>query len=178
MNLNTYNSVCMHLKKKKAVNKFQHKNTKKITSIKSTTLNIKNNTVDIKTLAKSFFALELLVFKHSKPVLTKKQSISLKLKKKQPIGCLVVMKKMTANLFLSKTLEILPKTKVVILTKPGFNSFEMSLHNITQFSELEEYYSVFKNLQLNISVNLTAKNKNENLFFLKMHKIPLKLLQM
>lgn len=165
------------------LNKFLYKNSKKIPKIKKIILNFgcKNN--ELKNLATSLLSLELLTKQKGVLTTTKYSNIILKIRKGNPVGCKLILRKDKMFEFLSKTLfEIFPKQKNFkgfnISKKTKKNIFSCELTNTFSFSELEDHYYLFNNLpKLNITIVINSKTKEELLFILKSIKFPINIKQ-
>ena len=155
------------------INKFIYKNTSKIPKIQKIILNFGSKTVDFKKLTSSLLVLEWITSQKGILTKTKKSNILLKIRKGNPVGCKVTLRKYNLyNFFARIIIEILPKIKSIkkleITQKLKKNSFSYELHNIFTFSELENYYYFLSNLpKLDISLVTNTKNKKELLFLLK-----------
>lgn len=75
------------------INKFYYNNHKQIPKVIKIVLNFNCNSVNIKRLISSMVALELITNQKSVILTSKKANISLKLRKGNPIGCKVTLKK-------------------------------------------------------------------------------------
>ena len=166
------------------LNKFLYKNTKKIPKIQKIILNFgcKNN--ELKNLATSLLALELVTKQKGALTTTKYSNLLLKIRKGNPVGCKLILRKEKIFKFLSKTLfEIFPKQKNFkgfnISKKTKKNIFSYELTNTFSFSELEDHYYLFNNLpKLNITIVIdSSKTKEELLFILKSIKFPINIKQ-
>ena len=162
------------------VNKFVYKSTKKLPSIKKIILNFgcKNN--DIKYIATSLLALELISTQKSNMTLTKHSNILLKIRKGNPTGCKVTLKKKRMLNFFSKFLtEIFPKLKNFdgfnLNKKIQKNAFSYELQDTFNFKELEEHYYLFNILPpCNITIVTNTKTREELVFILNSFKFPFK----
>lgn len=160
------------------INKFSYKNTKKLPEIKKIILNFgcKNN--DIKSIASNLLALELITTQRSNITLTKHSNILLKIRKGNPTGCKVTLRKKRLFRILSKFLtETFPKLK----NFEGFNlsktmkknTFSYEIRDTFNFEELEVHYYLFNSLSyLNISIVTNTDTKEELIFILKSLKFP------
>ncbi len=162
------------------INKFSYKNIKKIPKLEKIILNFGCRTSEIRRLASSLLALELI--SNQKGVITtaKKANILLKVRKGNPTGCKVTLRKNNMLNFFSKiTTEILPRMKNFdgFIIKQRFNedAFSCELQDTFSFSELEEHYYLFNNLpKLKITFVTRCKNKKELIFLLKSFQFPIK----
>ena len=94
------------------INKFYYKNLKELPKLKKIVLNFSCKTTELKPLATNLLALQLIT--NQKGVLTtsKRPNLLLKIKKGNPIGCKITLKKTSVLNFFNKTLnEVLPKIK-------------------------------------------------------------------
>lgn len=162
------------------LNKFNYKNINDLPKLKKITLNFGCKTNDIKHLSIATLALELIT--NQKGVLTKskKSNILLKIRKGNPVGCKVTLKKKLMLKFLEKTLlEIFPKIKnfdgLTVNKQMKKNSFSYELRNTLHFNELEEHYYLFNSLpKLAITIVGNTTTKTELLFIIKTFQVPLK----
>lgn len=147
------------------INKFFYKDINKLPNIKFITLSFNFKKFDIKLLISALAALEFITV--NKGVLTKSKvsNVSLKIRKGQPIGCKITLRKHKMNQFLFKILN-----KIIInqtfKSDTLNNIFSIKLKNILIFQELEQNYRFFKNLY---NLNLTVKTTNcslKDFFFL------------
>lgn len=163
------------------INKFNYNDTKNLPNIKTIVLNFGCKTADIKQLAASLLALELITQQKGHFTKTKYSKILFKIRKGNPTGCKVTLNKFNKFKFLELlTVEIFPKLK----NFNGFNSkthkknnFSCELNNTFSFTELEKNYYLFNNIpKLDISVvSLNTNKKNEELLFLlKSYRLPFK----
>ena len=150
------------------INKFTYNNINEIPKLKKIVLNFSSKTANIKQLASSLLALEL--FTNQKGILTKtkKSNILLKLRKGNPTGCKLTLRKHNLFSFFGKTIiEIFPKIKnfngFEINQKSKKNIFSYKLHDTFSFSELENYYYYFSIKEFYSHINsLTRKNLNKS----------------
>ena len=161
-------------------NKFYYKKTKKIPTIKKIILNFGCKTTEIKLLAESLLALELITSKKGKLTTAKKINIVLKIRKGNPIGCKVTLQKKQMFNFLEKIfINIFPNIKnfVGITLNKNINAKALSYQicDTLNFDGLEEHYYSFNNLpNLSITILTNVKNKKELLFILKSIQFPIK----
>lgn len=162
-------------------NKFLYKNTKKLPEIKKLILNFGCKTTEVTRLSASIIALELLTSKKGKITTTKKPNIFLKIRKGNPVGCKVVLRKKQIFNFLEKMLvDILPNIKnfngITLNRAIGKKSFTYELHETLNFDELEDHYYLFNNLpNLNITIITNSEIKEELIFILKALQILIKI---
>lgn len=162
------------------LNKFHYKNINDLPKLEKITLNLGCKTNDIRQLSIATLAIEMIT--NQKGILTKskKSNILLKIRKGNPIGCKVTLKKKLMLKFLEKTLhKIFPQIKnftgLTVSKHMKKNAFSYELSNILNFTELEERYYLFNNLpKLAITVKANTTTKEELLFIFKTFKFPLK----
>lgn len=137
------------------INKFKYKNIKKLPKLRKIVLNFSCKNSDTKQLALAMTALELITLQKGILTVTKKSNVILKLKKGEPIGCKVVLRKTNMYNFLFKILnEILPKInkfkkfniKQNRNNNSKINTFSFKLKNTLNFLELEKNYYIYQNL--------------------------------
>ena len=134
----------------------------------------------IKTLATNLLALELITNQKGLLTISRRPNLVLKIRKGNPTGCKLTLKKNFMLTFLSKiSNEIFPKIKnfngIIINKKINKTGFSFIIKNTLNFSELTEQYYLFNNLpNLNLSLTLNVNSKEETLFLLKSIQLPLK----
>nr|YP_010394617.1 ribosomal protein L5 [Plasmopara halstedii]DAZ89054.1 TPA_asm: ribosomal protein L5 [Plasmopara halstedii] len=145
--------------------KLNFQNIFKITKVTKICLNIgfKEANIEKKKLINIILLLKLIT--NQKPIVTKskKNNISLKIKKNSIIGCKLTLRKKNIFIFLENFLIfILPN-----LIKNNFNAknkniFNFQIKNILDFFELKTEFLKFKNIPpIDVSIHTNAKNKNE-----------------
>ena len=156
------------------LNKFNYKNTKKLPKIKKIILNFGCKTTDIKHLAASLLALELISSQKSKPTTTKYSNAVLKIRKGNPVGCKVELRNQKMYNFIEKLLvEVFPKLKnfdgIKFDKKLKKNSLSYKLNDNFVFKTIEENYYLFYNLlpKLDITILSDSKTTKELVFITK-----------
>lgn len=161
------------------VNKFSYKNTKKIPKLKKIILDFNCKSSELKSIISCLLALEIIAKQKGKMTLANHSNVLLKLRKGNPIGCKVTLKK--KNLFsylLKNLLSVFPMLK----NFEGFNknklknnSFSYKISDTFSFKELGNNYYLFNNLpKLNVTIVTTTKTIDELNFLLKSFKLPIK----
>jgi large subunit ribosomal protein L5 len=152
------------------INKFQYKSITKVPSIYFITINLKLKHWNLKLLISALAALELITLQKVMLTKSKVSNVSLKIRKGQPIGCKVTLRKINMNSFLIKLLnKTLMKSKIKNFTTN--NLFSIKINNILIFKELEQNYQFFKNLSsLNINVKTTNCTFQEFIFLIHSYK--------
>jgi len=162
------------------VNKFNYTKIKQLPKLKKIILNFgcKNN--DMKNLSSCILALQLITAQKGYLTTTKRSNILLKIRKGQPVGCKVVLRKQNMLLFFSKMIsDIFPKLKnfdgFKINRKTKLNSFSFSIIDMLIYNELEERYYIFNSLpKLTITLITDAKLRKELIFILNALQLILK----
>ena len=164
------------------LNKFRYKNIKKLPKLQKIVLNFGCKNSDIKNLSTALLSLELITNKRGNLIVSKNSNILLKIKKGNPVGCKVILKKTFMYNFFAKILiNIFPRIKNFTefntqKNKLKNNAFSYKLTNALTFLELEQNYYLFNNLpNLNITVTTNTKTKKELVFLLHSFKLPLTL---
>lgn len=161
------------------LNKFFYKNIKELPKLEKIILNFGGKSTDLKRLSLSILALELITSQKGKLTNAKKANILLKIRKGNPVGCKITLRKKRMFNFLEKTLvDIIPKIKnfngLTVSRKIKKNVFSYELHDTLNFQELEEHYYLFNNLpNLDITFITKTNTKKELLFILKSFQLPL-----
>lgn len=162
------------------LNKFFYNNTKTLPKLKKIILNFGCKTADIKQLASSLLAIELITNKKGTLTKTRYSNILLKIRKGNPTGCKVILYNVKMFNFLEILLvEIFPTLKNFV----GFNTNKKFLQNVFTFAlretfsfyELKNYYYLFNNLpKLDITLVTNSNTKQEFIFLLKSLQWPFK----
>lgn len=162
------------------INKFTYVNTKKLPKIKKIILNFGCKTTDIKNLAASLLALELITCQKGQLTTTKYPNVILKLRKGNPVGCKVEIRNQKMYYFLEKMLsEIFPKVKnfngLKFNPKLKKNTISYKLIDNFVFKIIEENYYLFTTLsKLDVTLLTTAKKEKELNFIVKSLQFSLK----
>jgi large subunit ribosomal protein L5 len=171
---NYYQSVIQY----DLINKFQHKNLQNLPKLQKIVLNFSYK--DFKNLASSLLSLELVTAKRGTLTTANNSHILLKIRKGNPVGCKVILKKTLMYHFFTKLLvDVFPKIKEFkefnfqsFLFQP--HTFSYQLKNTFIFFELEQNYSLFSSLSnLNITIVTNTKTQEELLFLLNSFKLPI-----
>ena len=162
------------------LNKFFYKKTKQFPKLKKLILNFRCDNNNFKALSKILLALQLISYQKSKFTTSKQSNLVLKIRKGDPVGCKVTLRKNLMFQTLFKLLiEIFPKTKnfteLQLNKQYNWNVFSYTIKDVLIFSELEKYYHFFNTLpKLKMSlVTTNTKTKEELLFLLISVKIPI-----
>lgn len=162
------------------INKFSYDNSKNLPKLKKIILNFGCQTADIKQLASSLLALELITSQKGVMTLTKYSNINFKIRKGNPTGCKVSLSKFQTYNFLSKMLiEIFPRVKnfsgFISSKKIKKNVFSYELNETFSFTELENHFYLFNTLpKLNVTLLTNASTTKELIFLLKTFQLAFK----
>jgi large subunit ribosomal protein L5 len=160
------------------INKFSYQTTKSLPEFKKIILNFGCKTTNLKELASSLLAIELITKQKGKLTTTKQANIVLKIREGYPVGCKVVLRKKLLFKFLNRiTNEVFPKSKdfrVLPLNRDkNTRNFSYELSDTFAFSELEKHYYLFNNLtKLSATIVTNSSNTEELTFILKSFKFP------
>ena len=162
------------------INKFYYTDLKKLPKLKKIVLNFSCKTTELKSLAINLLALELITNQKGMLTISKRPNLLLKIRKGNPAGCKLTLKKTSMLNFVSKSLnEVFSKIK-------GFNGISVNqrvektvisfvIKDTLNFSELSEHYYLFNKLSnLNLSFITSVNTKEEMLFLLKSLQLPIK----
>lgn len=162
------------------INKFYYTNLKNLPKLKKVTLNASCKTTDLKILATHFLALELIANQKGILTISKRPNLLLKIRKGNPVGCKLILKKSLIFNFFSKIIqEIFPNIKnftgIILQPKKEKTDFSFIIKDTLLFSQLSENYSLFSKLSnINICFITNVKTRKEMVFILKALKLPLK----
>jgi large subunit ribosomal protein L5 len=172
---NYYNNIIKY----DLINKFYYKNHKQIPKIVSIILSFNCKNLNTKNLISSLIALELISTKKGVILTSNKSNISLKIRKGNPTGCKVTLKKIEMHIFFFRLItEVFPNIKLF----KGFknysnyssNSFLFKINKTLFVSDLEKHYLFFKDLP-NLEINIITSSIYifELTFILQSYKFPI-----
>ena len=156
------------------INKFFYRNLNDIPELKKIILNFSTQNI-----AASFLILELITGKQGTITKSKRTNILLKIRKGNPIGCIIILKKTSMYCFFWKLLtEVFPNSKdfkkINVSRKLSGKNLSLILADLIYFKELEKQFYLFKDLPpLNITFVINSKIPKEIVFLLHSFKIPL-----
>ena len=162
------------------INKFYYTDLKKLPKLKKIVLNSSCKTTELKSLATNLLALELITNQRGTLTISKRPNLLLKIRKGNPTGCKLTLKKSSLGSFLFKSFnEIFPKIKnfngILSHKKIEKKTFSFIITDILYFTELSEHYYLFNNLSnLSLSFVTNVDTKEEMLFLLKSLQLPIK----
>ena len=151
------------------INKFFYKNVKMLPKIRKILLNFKYKATDIKILAKNFLAIEWIINKKGFFKKATQSNLNLKIKKGNPAGCKLVLKKKFAFALIILTEIFLKKFYKL---ECNHNCLSYTVKNFLNFKYLKNYFYIFNSLpNLNITIITNSFKKNQTLFFKSIFKI-------
>lgn len=162
------------------INKFYYLNLKKLPELKKIILNFSCKTTELKSLATSLLALELVAKQKGILTVSKRPNLLLKIRKGNPAGCKLSLRKSSMLNFFSKSFnEVFSKTKnfdgITLSQKVEKTFISFVIKDTLNFSELTDHYYLFSNLSsLNLSFITSVDTKEEMLFLLKSLQLPIK----
>ena len=176
MNLleNYYKKVIRH----DLINKFFYNHIEDVPQLKKIILNFRCKSFEIKNLAASLLSLELIAVQQGILTKSKRANILLKIRKGNPVGCTVVLRKNKMYNFLFKLLiDVFPNSRdfkgITVAKKLSNTSFSFTLKDLISFKELEKQFYLFSKLPpLNITFVTDTKTKKELLYLLNAFKLP------
>jgi len=172
---NYYKKVIRH----DLINNFFYYNLDNIPELKKIILNFGCKSFAIKNIAASLLALELITAKQGTITKAKRANILLKVRKGNPVGCIVVLRKTQMYHFFWKLLtQVLPNLRdfkgISASKKLNGKSFSLTLTDLINFKELEKQFYLFTNLPpLNIILVTNTDTRKELIFLLNSFKVPL-----
>jgi len=160
------------------INTFTYKNLKYIPQLKKLILNFGYKKSNLKYLISGLLALEFISSKKGTFTKSKHLNLLLKLKKGNPVGCKIVLRKNSMYFFYLKLItSILPKIKQFQISHHKqdlklFNSVSFQLKSPLLFAELENQFQLFKEIpQLDITLLTNSKSQKELFFLFKSVKL-------
>jgi large subunit ribosomal protein L5 len=159
------------------INKFTYTHFEEIPQLKKIILNFGCKNSDVKSVASALLSLELITTKKGSLVKSKRANVLLKIRKGNPVGCVVVLRNNAMYYFLFKLLsEVFPNLKsftgLNVSKKLGTTSFSFTLKDLINFKELEKQFYLFINLPpLNVTLVTNARTKKELLYLLQSFKL-------
>ena len=161
------------------INKFFYAQLNEVPRLKKIILNFGCKSFEVKSIASALLSLELITMKKASLARSRRSNILLKVRKGNPVGCVVVLKKDKMYNFLLKLLtEVFPNLKdfkgITISKKLSKTSFSFTLKDLINFKELEEQFYLFINLPaLNVTLVTNTRSTKELLYLLHSFKLPL-----
>lgn len=162
------------------INKFYYTRLQNLPKLKKVILSFGCKTTELKTLATSLLALELITKQKGVLTVSKRPNLLLKIRKGNPTGCKLNLKNSSMFVFFSKSFnEIFARTKsfegLIINQNTKKTVVSFVIKDTLNFSELTDHYYLFNNISnLNLSFITSSKTKEETLFLLKSLQLPIK----
>ena len=153
--------------------KYRYKDIKEIPCIRSVKLclNIKKR-FDFKIILSDLTALEILSSNKCEILKAKKTITPLKIRKNQPVGCNVILRKNKKNKFLSFLSNKAIEFKYSKTPSPKGFIIKGMISNLLTLPEFENNYKILKNLNsLDFLICTNTKSKYELNFLLNSYKI-------
>ena len=171
---NYYESII----KRDLLNKFSYSTIEDIPQLKKIILNFGCKSSEIKSLASSLLALELITIQKGSLTKSKRANILLKIRKGNPVGCVIVLKRDKMYDFLIKILiDVFPNLKDFKGINPTRSlvapTISFTLKDLISFRELEKQFYLFSSLPpLNIIIVTNTKTNEELCYLLEAFKLP------
>ena len=162
------------------INKFHYRDLKELPKLKQIVLNFSCKTTELKTLATHLLALELICNQKGITTVSRRPNLLLKIRKGNPTGCKITLRKTSILNFLAKNLnDTFSKTKnfngIIINHKIKKGTLSFSIKNTLTFSALAKHYYLFNNMSnFDLAFVTNVKTKEEMFFLLKSLQLPLK----
>lgn len=156
---------------------FNYRYLESIPKIKILVISFTYKRPTIKLILKSLLAIEIITGLRGNIVTTKKSNISLNIRKGEPVGCKVILRKKEMLMFLSrlflvriykfKSKSTRQKTVAQNITCNA-RSLSFNYNALNLFHELEQHYFIFKDLgSINFTLITNSKNFTEFNYLLK-----------
>jgi large subunit ribosomal protein L5 len=156
------------------INTFVYQNLTQVPRLQKIILNFGYPKSKLKNLISGLLALEFLSSQKGKITKSRHLNVFLKIKKGNPVGCKLVLKKSIMNLFYLKLMtSIFPRIKRPQISQirdnfKGVKSISFQLKNPLLFIELENQFQFFKDTpKLDITLTTNTKSRKELLFLFK-----------
>lgn len=161
------------------INKFSYTHVDEIPRLKKIILNFGCKESEIKSVASALLSLELVTTKKSSVIRSRRANILLKIRKGNPVGCVVVLKSTDMYRFLLKLIsEVFPNLKdfkgLIVSKRLGVTSVSFTLKDFIDLKELKKQFYLFTRLPpLNVTFVANTKSTKELLYLLLSFKLPL-----
>jgi large subunit ribosomal protein L5 len=156
------------------INTFFYQNLAQIPKLKKIVLNFGSPKSNFKYLVSSLLALEFISSKKGNLTKSKHVNVFLKIKKGNPVGCKVIVKKNAMYFFYTK-LKVSDFSKVkqsrmsqLQQNSKSINSLSFQLESLLLFAELENQFQFFNGIpQLDVTLVTDSKSRKELYYLLK-----------
>lgn len=153
------------------LNKFKYNSINNIPKLKFIILYFNFKKCDFKTLISALASLEIISKSKSVLITSQISNVSFKLRKGQPVGCKITLRKKYMKYFLFILINKITLTYQKKISKNN-NLFSFKIKNILLFEKLSHNYQFFKTLSnLNINIITTTVTLQELIFLIKSFKI-------
>jgi len=154
------------------LNKFNYPRADDLPKFKSIILNFGCKASDMRKLSAAFLGLRLVTQKRGEIIVSKKSNIVLKIRKGDPVGCKVFLKKKLMYRFLTQLIVIIGNFRdKILLERKGTNSLTFSFNNPLVFNLLEKNYTTFNSIdRIHVTLITNTHNSNELFFLLNSFK--------
>ena len=148
--------------KQDLLTKFVYENALELPLLNKIVLNLGLSQTTLRSVLPSLTALLLISSQKACLVVSKRPTLTLKVKNGVAIGCKIEIRGKVMFLFIEKlVLFILPRLKAFHFTVSGNNVF-FKIDNLFLFKEIEKEYDYFQELsKLSVNINFKAKNSKE-----------------
>ena len=160
------------------INTFFYQNLTEVPKLEKIVLNFGYKNPNFKHIISSLLALEFISFEKGNITKSKDLNVFLKIKKGNPVGCKITLRKKTMYFFYLKLINfILSETKQSQKSQLRWNleldkSISFQLKNPLLFTELENHFQFFKNIsQLDITLNTNSICQKELIFIFRSIKL-------
>lgn len=156
------------------INKFFYNKVNNLPKIKQVNLYFVFTTSNLNSLLTALGGLELVSQQKGILLKSKINNVSIKIKKGNPVGCLVSLHNAKKEKFLIKLINDVLSNNSNIHHDKSFNQPTLSFKLATTLliPELKQNYRFFNNLpNLHVNIMTTAKTKEEFKFLIKSYKI-------
>ena len=146
-------------------------------------INYINKAVNYKDLFTAMLALQIVTNQRSFFTRSKNSLVTVKIKKGDPIGCKVTLRKKKMTVFMETLIyRVFPKIKyfenLKLKSSKQKSCFDFSLSKLLQFAELEVNYRYFKNLKgINVSISFNSGSWEHVAFMLMSYKFPVEIVR-
>ena len=161
-------------------NKYSYTDFKSIPKVEKIILNLGCSTSEFFNISSALLFLELVSQKKAVVTKAKRVNMTLKIRKGNIVGCVVILTKKKMYFFLSKlVVYIFPNLKdfegIPIYQKKLLKgSFSFTIKDLSCFKEFEKQFYLFPKLPpLNITILSKAKTEKELLYVLYSFRLPL-----
>ena len=163
------------------INKFNFKNIKSLPKLNKIVLNFNCQPDNFQELLRCLIAVEFITLQQSILTYSKISNVSLKIRKGQPIGCKVTLRKNKLYCFLTLLVtKIIPNVlnfKIIKIKNSKFlnNSISFKIKKNLFLPELESHYLLFKNLPfMQITLIANTETLEELIYLIRSFNFPIK----